>query len=47
VTVVFSAFGLVILYINSNFLSNKATIRKVFATAGLLSVGVGLNMLLL
>ena len=46
VMVVFSAFGLVILYINSHFLSTKATVRKVFATAGILSVGVGANMLL-
>jgi len=46
VTVVFSSFGLVILYINSHFLSSKANVRKVFATAGLLSVGVGINMLL-
>jgi len=46
VTVVFSAFGLVILYINNRFLSNKATVRKVFATAGLFSVGIGVNMLL-
>ena len=46
VTVVFSAFGLVILYINSHFLSSKTNVRKVFATAGLLSVGIGVNMLL-
>ena len=46
VTVVFSAFGLVILYINSHFLSSKVTVRKVFTIAGLLSVGVGVNMLL-
>lgn len=46
VSVVFVTFGLVILYINDHFLSSKSTIRKIFATAGLVSVGVGVDMLL-
>ena len=45
VTLVFFAFGLVILYLNSHFLSTKKSVRNVFTTAGLLSIAVGINML--
>ena len=45
VTLVFFAFGLVILYLNSHFLSTKENVRNVFTTAGVLSVAVGINML--
>lgn len=46
VSVVFVAFGGVILYLNREFLTNKTNVRRVFATAGLVSVAVGANMLL-
>ena len=46
VSVVFVSFGGIILYINKEFLRNKTNVRRVFATAGLVSVGVGANMLL-
>jgi cytochrome c biogenesis protein CcdA len=45
VMVIFLAFGVVILYINQNLLNNKSNIRKIFATAGIVSVLVGGNML--
>jgi len=45
VSLVFFAFGLVILYLNSHFLSTKENVRNVFTTAGVLSVAVGINML--
>ncbi len=45
VSLVFFAFGLVILYLNSYFLSSKENVRNVFTTAGVLSVAVGINML--
>jgi len=46
VSVVFVSFGGVILYLNREFLTNKTNVRRVFATAGVISVGVGANMLL-
>jgi ABC-type nickel/cobalt efflux system permease component RcnA len=46
VSLVFVSFGGVILYLNKEFLTNKTNVRRVFATAGVVSVGVGLNMLL-
>jgi len=46
VMVIFVGFGLVILYINQNILNSKTNIRRVFATAGAVSVVVGTNMLL-
>ncbi len=46
VSVIFVSFGGIILYINKEFLTNKTNVRRVFATAGLVSVGVGANMLL-
>jgi hypothetical protein len=46
VSLVFVAFGTIIMYINKEFLTSKTNIRKVFTLAGLVSVGVGTNMLL-
>ncbi len=46
VMVIFVGFGAVILYINKNLLSSKENLRRVFATAGVVSVVVGSNMLL-
>jgi ABC-type nickel/cobalt efflux system permease component RcnA len=45
VMVIFIGLGVVILYINQNLLNNKKNIKKVFATAGLLSIIVGTSML--
>ena len=46
VMVVFISFGLVLMYINENFLTSKQNVRRVFATAGVISLVVGTNMLL-
>ncbi|WP_304543932.1 hypothetical protein [Sulfurimonas microaerophilic] len=46
VSVVFLSFGVVILYINKEFLTNQRNVRRVFAAAGIVSVAVGSNMLL-
>ncbi|ADN09354.1 hypothetical protein [Sulfurimonas autotrophica] len=46
VSLVFVGFGGVILYINKEFLTNKTNVRRVFVTAGLVSVLVGTDMLL-
>jgi ABC-type nickel/cobalt efflux system permease component RcnA len=46
VMVIFVGFGGVILYINQNLLDNKTNIRRVFATAGVVSVVVGTKFLL-
>ena len=46
VMLIFVGFGAVILYINQNLLNNKENIRRIFATAGVISVAVGVNMLL-
>ncbi len=46
VSVVFMSFGAIILYINSTLLSTKENLRRVFATAGIVSVVVGTNMIL-
>ena len=46
VIVVFVGFGSVILYINKNLLNSKQNLKRVFATAGVVSVVVGSNMLL-
>lgn len=43
---IFVGFGVVILYINKNLLNSKQNLRRVFATAGVISVVVGSNMLL-
>ena len=46
VMVIFIGFGSVILYINKNLLNSKQNLKRVFATAGVVSVVVGSNMLL-
>jgi len=46
VMVIFVGFGSVILYINKNLLNSKQNLKRVFATAGVISVSVGSNMLL-
>ena len=46
VILVFIAFGIFILYVNQHFLDNLQNVRKAFATAGLVSVIVGTNILL-
>lgn len=46
VMLVFIAFGMLILYVNQNFLGNLKNVRNAFATAGLFSVIVGTNILL-
>ena len=46
VMLVFMAFGMLLYYVNKNFLSNIQNVRKAFATAGLASVLVGTNILL-
>ena len=46
VSIVFVSFGGVILYINKKILTNKTNVRRVFATAGVISVLVGANMVL-
>lgn len=46
VMAVFVSFGGVILYINKNLLHSKQNLRRVFTTAGLISVVVGSNMLI-
>lgn len=45
VMLVFITFGAVILYINKNLLNSKKSVRRVFLTAGTISLIVGLNML--
>lgn len=45
VMVIFVGFGVVILYINKNLLHSKKNLRRVFATAGVVSVLIGSNML--
>ena len=46
VMLIFIAFGYFILYINSNLLNSKQNIRRVFTTAGIISIVVGTNFLL-
>ena len=46
VMLIFVGFGVVILYINKNLLNSKQNVRRVFATAGIISVLVGSNMIL-
>ncbi|MDH4943999.1 hypothetical protein [Sulfurimonas sp. C5] len=45
VSIVFVSFGVMILYINKEILTNKTNVRRVFATAGIISIAVGTNML--
>jgi len=42
---VFMAFGLVILYLNQNFLGNITNVRRTFTIAGIVSLIVGMNIL--
>ena len=46
VMLIFIAFGMLILYVNENFLGNLQNVRRAFATAGFVSVLVGTNILL-
>ena len=46
VMLVFLAFGLLMLYVNQSFLENLQNVRRAFATAGLISLLVGTNILL-
>lgn len=46
VMLVFGAFGLVMLYLNENFLGNLTNVRRAFATAGVVSLVVGTNILI-
>jgi len=46
VMLVFAGFGGIILYVNQNLLHNKQNIRRIFATTGIISVVVGVNMFL-
>lgn len=46
VMLIFGAFGMVVLYINENFLSNIANVRRAFSVAGGISLLVGTNILL-
>ena len=46
VSLVFVLFGGMILYINKTLLTSKQNVRRVFATVGLISLGVGSHMIL-
>ncbi|UPT77897.1 hypothetical protein MN086_01835 [Sulfurovum sp. XGS-02] len=46
VMLVFIAFGMLMLYINNSFLGNLKNVRRAFATAGVISLLVGTNILL-
>ncbi len=46
VMMVFVSFGLLILYINQNFLGSLKNVRRTFTTAGAISLVVGTNILL-
>ena len=46
VMLVFGAFGIVMLYINQNFLGSLTNVRRAFGTAGVISFVVGTNILL-
>lgn len=46
VMLIFGLFGLVMLYINTNLLGSLTNVRRSFATAGLISLFVGSNILL-
>ena len=46
VMLIFVGFGLVILYLNEHFLGNITNVRRAFATAGVISLVVGTNILL-
>ena len=46
VMLVFVSFGMLILYINQNFLGNITNVRRAFTIAGVISLVVGTNILL-
>lgn len=46
VMLVFMSFGMLILYINRNFLNTLSNVRRTFATAGVISLFVGANILI-
>lgn len=46
VMLVFMAFGMLILYINKNFLGNLTNVRRAFTIAGVISLVVGTNILI-
>ena len=46
VMLVFGAFGLVMLYVNQNFLGNLTNVRRAFTAAGVISLAVGTNILI-
>jgi cytochrome c biogenesis protein CcdA len=46
VIIVFGAFGMLMLYINQNFLGNLTNVRRTFTTVGIISLIVGTNILL-
>lgn len=45
VSTVFVLFGLLVLFVNRNFLGSIKSVRRIFATAGVLSIAVGGSML--
>ena len=45
VMLIFGLFGVVMLYINQNFLGNLANVRRAFTIAGVVSLIVGINIL--
>lgn len=45
VSIIFLSFGAIILYINKNLLHSQKNISRIFTSVGVISVGVGLNML--
>ncbi len=46
VMLIFIAFGLLILYVNQNFLGNLRNVRRAFTAAGLISLLVGTNIII-
>ena len=46
VMLIFVGFGVVMLYLNENFLGNIKNVRRAFTTAGVISLVVGTNILL-
>jgi len=45
VMIIFVGFGVFILYVNQNLLNSKQNVRRVFATAGVISLAVGSSFL--
>ena len=46
VMLIFMSFGMLIFYINKNFLRNLTNVRRAFTTAGIVSLAVGTNILI-